>query len=96
MSAEIPMTSKLAAYLVTISSFTSAVGAFILSADAIPFGLSAYDWGLSLVWVGTIANFAVVAIRRDLIPGISTGVGTEPASGHSVTTTVEQTETVIE
>ena len=72
-----PMTSKVAAYLVALSSFCSAVGAFILSADAVPFGLDAYDAGLSLVWVGTFSNFGVVAIRRDLIPGVTTGVGTE-------------------
>lgn len=89
----IPMSSKLAATLVAFSSFASAVGAFVLSADAVPFGLNAYDVGLSLVWAGTIANFAVVAIRRDLIPGVTTGVGTE-IPGTTETTTIS-TETKV-
>jgi len=89
------MTSKLAASLVTLSSFASAVGAFILSADAVPFGFNAFDVGLSLVWAGTIANFAVVAIRRDLIPGWTTGIGTEPPTGTVTTTTVSEEVTEV-
>ena len=88
----IPMSSKLAATLVAFSSFASAVGAFILSADQVPFGFNAFDTGLSLVWAGTIANFAVVAIRRDLIPGITTGVGTEPQGVTTTTTVSEETK----
>ena len=76
---QIPMSSKLAGWLVTFATFAASVGAFILSADEVPFGWDAYNVGLSLVWAGAIANFAVVAIRRNAVPGITTGIGTEPA-----------------
>ena len=89
---EIPMSSRLAGHLVTFSTFAAAVGAFILSADEVPFGLDAYDVGLSLVWAGTIANFAVVAIRRNAVPGITTGIGTEPI-GETQTSSVTVTKT---
>ena len=88
---EIPMSSRLAGHLVTFSTFAAAVGAFILSADEVPFGLDAYDVGLSLVWAGTIANFAVVAIRRNAVPGITTGIGTEPI-GETQTSSVTVTK----
>ena len=74
---QIPLSSRVAGWLVTFSTFTAAVGAFILSADSVPFGLDAYDVGLSLVWAGNIANFAVVALRRNVVPGVTSGVGTE-------------------
>lgn len=74
---EIPFSSRLAAWLVTFSTFVAAVGAFILSADEVPFGLDAYDVGLALVWAGNIANFAVVALRRNAVPGITSGVELE-------------------
>lgn len=71
------MTSKIAAWLVTLAQAASAIGAFLLSADEAPFGINAYDAGISLVWFGTIATFVVVAIRRNLIPGTTTGSGNE-------------------
>lgn len=71
------MSSGLASVLVTISTFTIATGTFLMTADRAPFGWDATDAGLTLNWIGIIANFAVISIRRDLIPGVTTGVGTE-------------------
>ncbi len=87
-----PMTSKVAATLVAVSTFAVAVGTFLISADKAPFGIDAYDTGLALNWAGIIANFAVVSIRRDLIPGWTTGVGTEPTPGTD-TLKIETTHT---
>lgn len=72
------MTGKVSKVLITLAQIANATGAFILSADAVPFDLDAADIGLSLVWFGTIATFAVVAIRANLIPGVTTGIGNEP------------------
>ena len=74
---QIPLSSRVASYLVTFSTFVAALGAYLLTADQVPFGWDAFDVGLSLVWAGNVANFAVVALRRNAIPGVTTGVGTE-------------------
>lgn len=74
---QIPLSSKFAGWLVTAGTFAAAVGTFLISADEAPFGWDGRDVGLLLNWFGIIANFAVVAIRRNAIPGVTTGVGTE-------------------
>ena len=75
--AQVPLTSVTAAWLVTIGQICSGVGALILTADEVPFGLDARDVGLSLVWASNIASIIVVALRKNVIPGIQSGVGTE-------------------
>lgn len=71
------MTEKLAKFLITLGQTANGIGAFITTADRVPFGLDATDVGLSLIWFGTFATIAVVAIRANLIPGVTTGVGNE-------------------
>lgn len=88
------MTGTLARFLATIAQIASGAGAFILSADAVPFGLDARDVGLACVWAGTFATIAVIAIRGNWLPGITTGIGTEP-QGTTTTTTVSEATTTI-
>jgi len=71
------MTGKVAAGLVFIAQVCTGIGALILTADEVPFGLDAHDVGLSLVWASNIATVIVVAIRRNLVPGVETGIGDE-------------------
>lgn len=87
--ANIPLSSTVAAWLVVVGQICSGVGAMILTADAVPFDLDARDVGLSLVWVANIASIVVVALRKDVVPLITSGVGTEPPAGVTTTTTVE-------
>ena len=61
----------------TLAQAASAIGAFLLSTETAPFNINPDDAGLALVWFGTIATFVVVAIRRNLIPGTTTGSGNE-------------------
>ncbi len=74
---KIPLSSQVAGWLVTISTFTAGVGTFLLTANEAPWGLDAHNIGLTLSWIGVISNLAVVALRRDAVPGITSGVGTE-------------------
>jgi len=63
--------------VLTVSQVAAAVGAFVLSADAVPFGFDAYDVGLAMVWLGTIAGIIATVWRANWIPGITTGIGNE-------------------
>lgn len=76
-SPKIPLSSQVAAWLVTLGQVCSGIGALILTADDVPFGLDPRDIGLSLVWVSNIATIVVVALRKNVVPGITSGVGTE-------------------
>lgn len=87
------MTSQLSKFLITIAQIANGVGAFVLSADAVPFGLDAMSVGLAFVWTGTIATIVVTAIRGNWIPGVTTGVGNEEGV---TTTTLEVKETTTE
>jgi hypothetical protein len=71
------MTGNIHRVLVTIASAAAAIGAFVLSADKVPFGMDAYDIGLTLVWIGSIANIVATVIRANWIPGVTTGTGNE-------------------
>lgn len=72
------MTGQIHKIIVTVSSLGTGIGAFILGTDTVPFGLDAYDWGLSLIWTGTILNIVATVVRANWIPGTTTGVGNEP------------------
>lgn len=71
------MTANIHRVLVTVASIATAVGAFLLGADKVPFDLDAQDIGLSLVWAGTIVNIIATALRANWVPGWTTGVGHE-------------------
>lgn len=88
-SVNIPMSSQLARFLGTVGQIANGIGAFMLSADAVPFGLDAYDVGLAFVWTGSISTLIVIAIRGNWIPVITSGVGNE-VQGTVATTTVTQ------
>ena len=92
------MTEKLAKWLITLAQTANGIGAFIVSADRVPFGLDASDVGLSLIWVGTFATIAVLAIRQNLIPGVTTGVGREqpPTWTFTATTSTNMPTTTVD
>ena len=87
------MTGQLSKFLITLAQIANGIGAFITTADKVPFGLDASGVGLSLIWFGTFATICVVAIRGNWIPGIQTGIGNE-AQGTTETTTL-RTETKV-
>lgn len=93
---KIPLTSQVAGWLVTISTFFGAVGLFLISAEPAntPFGWDARDTGLLISWIATFADFAVVALRRDAVPlpFVRSGVGLEPKP-NTATLTIESTVT---
>lgn len=73
----IGFTQTLHKALVTLSSIASLVGAYIVSADQVPFGWDAFDVGLTLIWTGGIATIVSTSLRENWLPGVNSGVGTE-------------------
>ena len=71
------MTGNVHRLITTIAGIFSGVGAFLLSADAAPFGIDAYNLGLSMVWAGTIVTIVGTTLRANWLPGVTTGVGHE-------------------
>lgn len=71
--------SQLNRIIVTVGSFASLAGAFLIGQDPAntPFDWNPEDIGLLLVWAGAIASFASTVLRGNWIPGVTTGVGTE-------------------
>lgn len=75
--AQIPFSGNWHKTIVTIGSIASGIGAFLVSSDTVPFGWDAYDIGLSLIWLGTIANIVSTAIRANVVPGVTSGTGVQ-------------------
>lgn len=92
--AQIPLSSKLAAYLVTLGTFTTSVGTYLLAGGEMPFNWGDYshDIGLTMNLIGLFSTYLTVALRRDSLPFVTSGVGTEPAA--STTTTLEVKKTI--
>lgn len=78
VATSIPLSSKFAAWLVTLSQFAGLAGTYFLTSDNLPFGWNAYNVGLALIVAGQLATFAVTALRKNLVPLISSGTGLEP------------------
>ena len=76
---QIPLSSRVASWLVVAGQIASGIGALLLATDpsAMPFGLDAYDYGLTLVFLSNIATVIVVALRKNVVPGLTSGQGTE-------------------
>lgn len=71
------MTGALSKWLIAAAQAAGAIGTLMVTADKVPFGLDAFDVGLSLIWFGQGATIIVAAIRGNVIPGVTTGVGNE-------------------
>jgi hypothetical protein len=77
MTPNIPLSSAVASWLVTAGQILSGVGALILATDQMPWGIDAYDVGLSLVFASNIATVIVVALRKNVVPGVTSGQGAQ-------------------
>ena len=75
----IPLSSKVAAWLITAGQIASGLGALLLatSPESMPFGFNPYDFGLALVLASNVATVIVVALRKNVVPLVTSGVGTE-------------------
>lgn len=71
------MTHTFHKILVTAASIATAIGAYIVGAETVPFDLDAQDVGLALIWSGTIVNIVATAVRANWIPGIATGIAND-------------------
>jgi hypothetical protein len=73
----IPMPSAVAAWLTMIGQAAAAIGALLLATEpsAVPFGIDPFDFGLTLVFASNVATAVVVALRKNLLPGITSGSG---------------------
>ena len=76
---KIPLSSAVASWLVTAGQIASGVGALLLATDpaSMPFNLDPYNIGLTLVFASNLITVVVVALRKNLVPGVISGSGTE-------------------
>ena len=76
----IPMSSTVSSWLITLGQVTSALGAMLLVADpeSVPFGLDAYQIGVTCVFISNLATAIVVGLRKNIIPGVTSGSGITP------------------
>ena len=74
---QIPLSSRVAAWLITAQQILGGVGTLILTTDQMPWGIDAYDVGLALMIAAQVATIITVALRKNVVPGVTSGVGTE-------------------
>lgn len=75
----IPLSSAVASWLIAAGQIASGLGALLLATDptSMPFDVDPYDLGLSLVFASNVATVIVVALRKNVVPLVTSGQGTE-------------------
>lgn len=89
------MTGKLAAFLATLAYIATGVSGIFIVAQPSSLGVSGSTLQIIGGWLalgGSIFGVVVIAIRRNLIPGVTTGVGNEPPN--AVTSTITERTTI--
>jgi len=90
-----PMTSKAAAFLITLASILTGVSGILIVAEPSSLGLSEETLKMVAGWCalgGSVFSIVVISIRKNLLPGVETGEGMEPKPGTD-SITVETTHT---
>ena len=76
----IGMTGRAAGFLVTVSSVAVGISGILIVTEPSSLGVSGDTLKLVAGWLalaGSITNIMVVALRRNYVPGVQTGIGTE-------------------
>lgn len=78
---KIPVTGKVAAWLVTISSVAVGISGLLIVTEPSSLGVSGDTLNVIAGWLalaGAATNIIVVALRRNLVGGVTSGIGLEP------------------
>lgn len=86
------MTAKAAAGLATVAYIATSVAGVLIITEPTTLGVTANTLTVVAGWLalgGSVMGFGVVAIRRNLLPGVETGIGKEPQPGTDSITVTE-------